>query len=131
MLLVYYPFPHICNEIGCLIVHLCWKRQPFCACNFENIVCAHVSHSWCRMQGGAHCDVGSSFVGTVSISNDVTAAVYPKDGDSSCLQNLVLSLQSAWLHIPDNIDFPVHCRKNLTSRLMWPVLNYATVLSCT
>jgi hypothetical protein len=82
-------------------------------------------------KGDAHCDVGSSCVGTVSISNGLTAAGYPKDGDSSCLQNLVLSLQSAWLHIPHNIDFPVHRRKNLTSRLMWPVLNYATVLSCT
>jgi len=83
------------------------------------------------MQGDAHCDVGSSFVGTFSISNEVIAAGCPKDGGSSCLQNLVLILQSAWLHIPDNIDFPVHCHKNLTSRLMWPVLKYATVLSCT
>lgn len=85
---------------------------------FQNVVCVDVSHSLCRMQDDAHCDVGSSFVGTVSISNDVTAAGYPKNGDSSCLLNLVLSLQSAWLHIPDNIDFPLHCRKNLTSRFM-------------
>ena len=83
------------------------------------------------MHGDAHCHVVPRFVGIVSIFYEVTAAGYPKDGDSRCLQNLVLILQSAWLHIPDNIDFPVHCRKNLTSCLMWPVLNYATVLSCT
>jgi len=82
------------------------------------------------MQGDAHCGLSSGFVGIVSIFYDVTAAEYPKDGDSSCPQNLVLILQSAWLRIPDNIDFPVHCRKDLTSRLMWPVLNYATVPNC-
>jgi hypothetical protein len=91
MLLVCYPFPHVCNEIGCLIVHLYWRRVLFSACNLRNIVCADVSRCLCRMQGDAHCDVRSSFVGTVSISSDVTAAGYPKDGDSSCLQNLVLS----------------------------------------
>jgi len=131
MLLVCYRFPHVCNEIGCLIVHLYWRRLPFSARNFRNIVFADVSRCLCRMQGDAHCDVRSSFVGTFSISCDVTAAGCPKDGDSICLQILVLSLESTWLHIPDNIDFPVHCRKNLMSRLMWPVLNYATVLSCT
>jgi hypothetical protein len=68
VLLVCYPLPHVCNEIGYLIVHLYWRRPPFSACNFKNIVCADVSHSLCRMQGDAHCDVGSSFVGTVHIA---------------------------------------------------------------